>query len=95
MMLLADESVDRPIVERLRQDGHDTSYVGEFSPSIKDEQVLQEANKRNALLVTEDKDFGELAPGRARYSSRRRPRSWILGAHWLATRPPLLSEVVR
>jgi predicted nuclease of predicted toxin-antitoxin system len=60
MMLLADESVDRQIVERLRQDGHDTLYVAELSPSITDDQVLQEANTRNALLLTEDKDFGEL-----------------------------------
>ncbi len=29
MILLADESVDRHIVERLRQDGHDTIYVAE------------------------------------------------------------------
>ena len=29
MILLADESVDRPIVERLRQDGHDTLCVAE------------------------------------------------------------------
>ena len=44
MMLLADESVDRPIVERLCQDEHDTLYVAEMSPSITDDQVLQEAN---------------------------------------------------
>jgi predicted nuclease of predicted toxin-antitoxin system len=60
MILLADESVDRPIVERLRQEGHDTLYVAEWSLSIIDDQVLQEANNRNALLLTEDKDFGEL-----------------------------------
>ncbi len=60
MILLADESVDRPIVERLRHDGHDTVYVAELSPSITDDDVLREANSRNALLLTEDKDFGEL-----------------------------------
>src|SRR4051812_31752904 len=60
MILLADESVDPPIVERLRQDGHDIVYIAELSPSIADDQVLQEANSRNALLLTEDKDFGEL-----------------------------------
>jgi predicted nuclease of predicted toxin-antitoxin system len=60
MMLLADESVDRQIVERLRQDSHDTLYVAELSPSITDVQVLQEANNRSAVLLTEDKDFGEL-----------------------------------
>ena len=60
MMLFADESVDRPIVERLRHEGHDTLYVAELSPSITDDDVLREANSRDALLLTEDKDFGEL-----------------------------------
>jgi predicted nuclease of predicted toxin-antitoxin system len=60
MMLLADESVDRPIVERQRQDGHNTVYVAELSPSVTDDEVLQEANNRDALLLTEDKDFGGL-----------------------------------
>jgi len=60
MILLADESVDRLIVDRLRQDGHDTTYVAELAPGITDDQVLQEANTRHALLLTEDKDFGEL-----------------------------------
>ena len=60
MMLVADESVDRPIVELLRRNGHDTVYVAELSPSITDDEVLREANSRNALLLTEDKDFGEL-----------------------------------
>ncbi len=60
MNLLADESVDRQIVERLRQGGHDTLYVAELSPSITDDEVLQQANNRGAMLVTADKDFGEL-----------------------------------
>jgi predicted nuclease of predicted toxin-antitoxin system len=60
MNLLADESVDGPIVERLRQDGRDVLYVAEMEPSIPDEVVLQRANEHHAILVTEDKDFGEL-----------------------------------
>lgn len=60
MNLFADESVDRPIVDRLRQEGHDTLYVAELSPSITDDEVLQQANSRGALLITLDKDFGEL-----------------------------------
>ena len=48
------------MVERLRQDGHDVVYVAELSPSIADEEVLQQANARSAILVTADKDFGEL-----------------------------------
>jgi predicted nuclease of predicted toxin-antitoxin system len=47
-------------VDRLRADGHDTVYVAELSPSITDDEVLDEANARAALLLTGDKDFGEL-----------------------------------
>jgi predicted nuclease of predicted toxin-antitoxin system len=60
MNLVADESVDRPVVERLRQEGHTTVYVAELSLSITDEDVLRETNSRGALLATSDKDFGEL-----------------------------------
>jgi predicted nuclease of predicted toxin-antitoxin system len=58
--LVANEGVDRPVVERLRQDGHDVVYVAELSPSITDEEVLHQANERRAVLLTADKDFGEL-----------------------------------
>jgi len=58
--LVASEGVDRPVVERLRQDGHDVVYVAELSPGITDEEVLQQTNVRSAVLLTADKDFGEL-----------------------------------
>ncbi len=61
MNLLADESVDRQIVTRLRQDGHDVTYVAELGPGIADERVLERANEQDAILLTVDKDFGELA----------------------------------
>ena len=60
MNLVADEGVDRQIVEQLRQDGHDVVYVAELSLSITDDEVPEQANDRNATLVTSDKDFGEL-----------------------------------
>lgn len=60
MNFFADESVERSIVERLRQDGHDVLYGAEFSPGAVDETVLQEANTRVAVLITADKDFGEI-----------------------------------
>lgn len=60
MNLLADESVERQIVERLRLDGHEVLYVAEMEPSIGDDVVLERANEKAALLVTGDKDFGEL-----------------------------------
>jgi predicted nuclease of predicted toxin-antitoxin system len=60
MNLAADESVDRTIVERLRLDGHQVAYVAELDPGIKDDQVLGQANSQGAMLLTTDKDFGEL-----------------------------------
>jgi len=60
MNFFADESVDHPIVERLRDDGHDVLAVAEMAPSIRDETVLAQANQREDLLLTGDKDFGEL-----------------------------------
>jgi hypothetical protein len=33
-------------VERLRQDSHDVVYVAELAPSITDDEVLREANRR-------------------------------------------------
>lgn len=60
MNLLADESVDRQIVARLRHDGHDVLYIAEVEPSISDSAVFDLANENTALLITADKDFGEL-----------------------------------
>ena len=60
MNFLADEGVDDPIVSRLRQDGHSVSYIAELAPGIEDDEVLRRANEAGALLMTADKDFGEL-----------------------------------
>ena len=60
MTLVADENVGRGIVERLRWDGHSVAWVAELSPGISDEEVLRLAADGPAVLVTEDKDFGEL-----------------------------------
>ena len=60
MKLVADESVEGPTVERLRRDGHDVVYVAELEPGIDDSEVLSLARREQALLLTADKDFGEL-----------------------------------
>ena len=60
MNILVDESVDQQIVVRLRDDGHDVLSVAEMDPGINDDTVLQTANAHDAVLLTADKDFGEL-----------------------------------
>lgn len=59
MNFLADEGVDRQIVERLRIEGYSVLYVAQMQPGISDDVVLDLANQYNALLITADKDFGE------------------------------------
>ena len=60
MKFVTDENLDRQIVERLRQDGHVVWYVAEMVPGISDQEVLNLANREQAILLTADKDFGEL-----------------------------------
>lgn len=60
MNLVADENIDRQIVERLRFDGHDVWSIAEMDPGISDEEVLEVASRESAVLMTADRDFGEL-----------------------------------
>ena len=68
MNFLADESVDRQIVDYLRREGHDVLYVAEMEPGIPDDAVLNLANREGALLLTADKDFGELVFRQGRFA---------------------------
>jgi predicted nuclease of predicted toxin-antitoxin system len=60
MKVVADESVDYGIILKLRQKGIDVLSILEESSGIKDEEVLVIAVENQSLLITEDKDFGEL-----------------------------------
>ena len=60
MNFLADESVDRQIVERLQNEGHSVRYVVDMEPGICNGDVVEIANQMKAILLTADKDFGEM-----------------------------------
>ncbi|MDP2300954.1 MAG: DUF5615 family PIN-like protein [Ignavibacteria bacterium] len=60
MNLLIDESVDKQISDLLKIEGHNVIYIAESSPGISDDLVFEKAIKHNAILITADKDFGEL-----------------------------------
>jgi predicted nuclease of predicted toxin-antitoxin system len=68
MNFVADESVDGDIVQRLRQKDHHVWYVAEMEPGLSDDQVLQLAHRETALLLTADKDFGEIVFRQRRFS---------------------------
>jgi len=58
--LLADEGLEAGVVARLRAEGHDVVYVAELAPGLSDDAVLASAVAEERLLLTADKDFGEL-----------------------------------
>jgi predicted nuclease of predicted toxin-antitoxin system len=53
MNLLFDEGVDKPIVDLLRSSGFDIHYILETHRGIEDEKVLQIANERGRILITQ------------------------------------------
>jgi predicted nuclease of predicted toxin-antitoxin system len=60
MRFLADENVSRQIIEKLRADGHDVIAVAQSGQGASDKRVIQMANAEARVLITEDRDFGEL-----------------------------------
>lgn len=60
MRFVADECVDQQIVDALRESGYSVKYIKEISRRIRDEEVIALAETDNAILLTLDKDFGEL-----------------------------------
>ena len=60
MRFLADESCDFSIVRALRTSGYDVLAVCEISPRAQDSDVMNLAVREEMILLTEDKDFGQL-----------------------------------
>jgi len=61
MNLLADENFSLDIVEALRRAGHNVGWIRLEWPGADDETVLARAVAESRVLLTFDKDFGELA----------------------------------
>src|SRR5271156_2201934 len=60
MRFLADENVSRLVIDSLQATGHDVKSVSATSSGASDGDVLALADRENRILVTEDRDFGEL-----------------------------------
>jgi predicted nuclease of predicted toxin-antitoxin system len=59
--ILADENFPGEAVQALRQRGHDVFWVRTDAPGSSDDAVLRRAQLEARVLLTMDKDFGELA----------------------------------
>ena len=60
MHILADENFPGDAVRALRERGHDVAWIRTDAPGSRDVQVILRAQDESRLLVTFDKDFGEL-----------------------------------
>jgi predicted nuclease of predicted toxin-antitoxin system len=60
LAFLADENVEMNIAQSLRDLGHQVVHVAESTPGSEDEILLLGALRQGHLLITNDKDFGEL-----------------------------------
>jgi len=60
MRFIADENVSGLVIERLRGRGFDVVSIGETRSAATDRDVLETANAEGCVLITEDRDFGEL-----------------------------------
>ncbi len=61
MRILANENVSATVIAELRAVGHDVLSVKESMRSQADPVILARAQAESRLIVTHDKDFGELA----------------------------------
>jgi len=60
MRFIIDECIGPTLAHWLRDEGHDVYSVFEQSRGIRDDEILTIAVKEKRILVTNDKDFGDL-----------------------------------
>jgi predicted nuclease of predicted toxin-antitoxin system len=59
--ILANENVAGDVVTALQADGHDVTWMRDVGPGSPDDRVLALALSEGRIVLTFDKDFGELA----------------------------------
>lgn len=61
LRIIANENISRSVIQVLRDRGHDVLAVKEVMQSAPDGDILARAQAEERLVITHDKDFGELA----------------------------------
>ncbi len=88
MRILANENVPGETVAALRQRNHDVVWVRTDAPGSSDREVLERAAAEERLVITLDKDFGELA-----FRSRLPASSGIVLFRIRAAEPSVLARI--
>ena len=60
MRFIVDECVGPTVAEWLFSIGHDVLSIYDNLRGISDEEIIQIGNDENRIIITNDKDFGEL-----------------------------------
>ena len=60
MNFLVDRCAGRRLTQWLQSQGHDALHARELGPDPGDRALLERAVSENRILITKDKDFGEL-----------------------------------
>jgi predicted nuclease of predicted toxin-antitoxin system len=59
-MIVFDENVEEHWIQLIKTGGYDYYSIRENCPGVEDIKVIEIAKQKKGLLITEDKDFGEL-----------------------------------
>jgi len=57
---IADVNVEKAIVDYLLEEGYDVKWIPDYNCEMLDEDLLEMAKVEGRILITNDKDFGEL-----------------------------------
>ena len=60
LKFIVDVGVGKTIERYLQKEGYDTKAVRDVDPSMEDEQIIRVAVTEKRIVITMDKDFGEL-----------------------------------
>src|SRR5438128_1671619 len=61
MRFVIDESADARLAAHLTRLGHDVTLIARnYRPGLPDQEVLAIARREERILITDDRDFGEL-----------------------------------
>jgi predicted nuclease of predicted toxin-antitoxin system len=59
-MIIFDENVEQHWIDVIAAQGHSCFVIRDKCPGISDNEVMEIVRSYRGLLITEDKDFGEL-----------------------------------
>lgn len=59
-MLILDENIEKRLIDDLDKTGYEKYSIRQFRAGITDIEVIEIAKEKHGIIITEDKDFGEL-----------------------------------